>query len=237
MSGFAPILLIIILGVVGILGYLILNPRISTPSPLPTPTQTPDSAAYWKTYSNAEVGISLKYPESWITESYEIASADLHGVIVLKNRLKSYEPAPGAIGISYWDNSSNFTLEKFEKNHAREAGGIIVYYPEAKTVALTSTTAYYTEKADCHPVLCSKYILPIKNKIFDISVFTETPDDKSTIDQILSTFKFLDGTSKGKGCYYNGVEYKEGERFSAEDGCNTCFCNNGEVACTLIACQ
>ena len=39
-----------------------------------------------------------------------------------------------------------------------------------------------------------------------------------------------------KSCVYEGNTYKPGESFPSGDGCNTCTCNNGEVACTLIAC-
>jgi hypothetical protein len=40
-----------------------------------------------------------------------------------------------------------------------------------------------------------------------------------------------------KSCQYNGKTYKPGESFLAEDGCNRCSCENGKVACTLMACQ
>ena len=38
-------------------------------------------------------------------------------------------------------------------------------------------------------------------------------------------------------CTYNGKEYKEGEGFESTDGCNSCSCQNGEVVCTLMACE
>ena len=38
-------------------------------------------------------------------------------------------------------------------------------------------------------------------------------------------------------CNYNGTPHQAGESFPAEDGCNTCTCQeNGSVACTLIGC-
>lgn len=40
-----------------------------------------------------------------------------------------------------------------------------------------------------------------------------------------------------KTCTYDGIEYSEGDGFPSEDGCNTCSCTNGEVACTLMACN
>lgn len=38
------------------------------------------------------------------------------------------------------------------------------------------------------------------------------------------------------GCEYNGMMYKTGESFMDSDGCNTCFCSNGAIACTLKFC-
>ena len=38
-------------------------------------------------------------------------------------------------------------------------------------------------------------------------------------------------------CTYGGVEYKNGDTWSAGDGCNDCSCTDGYVACTDRACQ
>ncbi len=38
-------------------------------------------------------------------------------------------------------------------------------------------------------------------------------------------------------CTYAGKTYKLGESFRATDGCNSCTCSNGQVACTLVACN
>lgn len=40
--------------------------------------------------------------------------------------------------------------------------------------------------------------------------------------------------NKTKSCTFNGAEYKHGETF--KNDCNTCSCNNGEAACTLMGC-
>ena len=37
-------------------------------------------------------------------------------------------------------------------------------------------------------------------------------------------------------CVYNGVTYQDGDGFPSSDGCNSCGCNNGDVACTERAC-
>jgi hypothetical protein len=112
----------------------------------------------------------------------------------MKHSSKQYGPEPGAVSISYWDNPNSLTIEEFENVHTGPAGGIQLFYPTAKIVTLASINSYYTEQADCAPVNCSKYVIPYKNKIYDISIFTRTLEDsdKAIIDLSLFTFKFLD---------------------------------------------
>lgn len=38
-------------------------------------------------------------------------------------------------------------------------------------------------------------------------------------------------------CPYQGWSYEDGENFEAGDGCNMCICNDGEIACTEMACE
>ena len=40
-----------------------------------------------------------------------------------------------------------------------------------------------------------------------------------------------------KSCQYGGKTYKSGEGFTADDGCNSCTCIDGNVGCTLMACE
>ena len=40
-----------------------------------------------------------------------------------------------------------------------------------------------------------------------------------------------------KGCLYNGQNYQNGQGFPADDGCNSCSCVDGQVACTTMACD
>ena len=45
------------------------------------------------------------------------------------------------------------------------------------------------------------------------------------------------GGSPGGSCTYDGQTYADGSSFPATDGCNTCSCSSGVVACTLMACE
>ena len=40
-----------------------------------------------------------------------------------------------------------------------------------------------------------------------------------------------------KTCLYGGKTYKSGDGFKSTDGCNSCSCEDGQVACTLMACE
>jgi len=44
------------------------------------------------------------------------------------------------------------------------------------------------------------------------------------------------GGCGGNPCVYGGVTYSDGASFASTDGCNTCGCSNGTVACTARAC-
>jgi hypothetical protein len=41
----------------------------------------------------------------------------------------------------------------------------------------------------------------------------------------------------GTPCEVDGVTYADGDTWTCADGCNTCACENGAVASTLMACE
>lgn len=49
--------------------------------------------------------------------------------------------------------------------------------------------------------------------------------------------KTVESIPNAKGCLYNGMTYKSGDGFKSDDGCNSCSCVDGQVACTLMACE
>ena len=40
-----------------------------------------------------------------------------------------------------------------------------------------------------------------------------------------------------RGCAYGGTKYADGDAFASTDGCNSCSCDDGSVACTEIGCD
>lgn len=42
---------------------------------------------------------------------------------------------------------------------------------------------------------------------------------------------------EAKRCEYNGWAYADKETYESIDGCNVCFCSNGETICTEKQCE
>ena len=47
---------------------------------------------------------------------------------------------------------------------------------------------------------------------------------------------YITNRSSSISCVYNGKTYQNGQGFPSTDGCNTCSCSNGQIACTLMYC-
>ena len=73
-----------------------------------------------------------------------------------------------------------------------------------------------------------KHSIPPKHLVITFSVL---------IACVLSACPSGEEPVPGEGCDYNGKSYQVGEGFPSADGCNSCSCtNDGQVACTLVAC-
>ncbi len=166
-----------------------------TPTPIVVATPTPDLTANWKTYKNEEAGISFKYPNDWTAEPFNVSGyAAYHGIANLKIKGREYGPEPGTVWITYWDNPDNLDLKEFEQKYTGASGkGPGLYYIEAEKSTISGVASYYTEKADCEPVFCSKYIVSYKNKIYDVAISgSASIEEGQIVNLILSTFKFLE---------------------------------------------
>lgn len=212
-------------------------PTGTSPTPTPTvtlqPTPTPDPTADWETYSNQEVGVTFKYPHE-----------------LRLSRCKD--------GVHLFAANQTFTEDPSQYCETPQFGAINFNF--SSSAALTSGYGKSTDfKTTNTPIIVDgvsanretvEKISGKENPAPDFGIFVTFQKGKyyfaldtldkiyiSVFDQILSTFKFSDGTASKKSCQYNGVEYKDGENFDATDGCNKCFCSDGNVGCTLIACQ
>ncbi len=90
-SGFAPLIILLIVALIGAIGYFAfknITPKVQIPftpsspvaSPLPT-TQTADPTADWKTYINPNDSYSFKYPDGGELSDYQ--ENDYSGVQIL----------------------------------------------------------------------------------------------------------------------------------------------------------
>jgi hypothetical protein len=73
-KGFAPVLIILTLAILGVAGFLILksvsNTKVTSPSPTPIST-----FSNWKTFKNDSLGFSFKYPADWLSDSSRVFPA------------------------------------------------------------------------------------------------------------------------------------------------------------------
>lgn len=113
-KGFAPILIVLLIAVVGIGGYLIYTnysndrsnqtkssptPVVTTQTPQSTPSTTPaDETANWKTYTNTKLKLEFKYPTSWIIKDLQKPSEEIDEKIESKG-------SEGDIDIVAWNEA------------------------------------------------------------------------------------------------------------------------------------
>jgi len=165
---------------------------IVTPRSIPTPT--PDPTANWKTDSTA--GISFKYPPNWVYKKFDIPGrAELHGLVQLTPENYQSDISVMPLFIMYWDNPEGLTIEQYDKKINQGAAMLYpLYNSKAQLLTLGNLTAQYEPEGDCSPFPCHKYVVSAQNKIWEISSqYTNNPNEfKPAVDQILSTFRFLD---------------------------------------------
>lgn len=196
-KGFAPLIIVIMLALVGVVGYLAFQ-NTQLRKVLPTPTQTPsstasitatqvtptvkptaDPTANWKTYLNTSSKYSIKYPADWGIEN---VSAGGNGALSSDARY-----------IQIWYKVS--TPDKAYGNLGIEEIGII---PPSEEKLLT-----VEKRLDSGLILkCNSDFtndsktwcwikVPSKEAYLNIQVFMGQDNfANETYNQILSTFKF-----------------------------------------------
>ena len=141
------------------------------PTPIATPTPTPDPTADWKTYTNYDYGFSFKYPtEITVKEEFLYDSKSIF--------TKSEKPL-----MLYLKDSSNKSLIYIDPELPLSTG--IVKEHGTKLLGTISVNYEKYENTTHYSKLGNK-TLPL----FSIDVYTSRPE----IDQILSTFKFIEPT-------------------------------------------
>lgn len=181
-----------------------ISPTIQAPSPSsqivsPTPKTVssislpPDETAGWKTYTNNTYGFSIKYPIDWLIKcnepTNEWLSADICNIATPNTKFDHGERISGAgigIGIEKPNPNYNSLEEKVafdEKNYQYKSVSKIINGTKGYLLTSNTNNAFVTKTTD-YFIIISWFPL---NKANPLS---------TTIDQILSTFKFVDQTSQ-----------------------------------------
>lgn len=199
-------LLILLLAASATAAYFYLNPqanearKIANQQDNPTQiTTTPENIlASWNSYEDQEHLISFKYPPSWTAQPLDIDGGNGIATISDPNILN---PQPGiddwVVLIKYQNNENRLSLKEYHEDIRTQSAprGMMPpnYYSEsAENITLDGHSTTILKNQNCEPAQCDKYLIPINDKIFEISVFTDnlTEQSKETINQILSTFQF-----------------------------------------------
>lgn len=208
----------LVLILIFISGFMLLqNNSTKTLPPTPTPTKVVDETANWKKYSDTKFNITFMYPPSWnITTSnngFTLIPLD-------KKQNKDYINYP-PISISFENNSSNLSLEKWqEEKNAPDSGNQVHNYvsPKTEKTTINGNPAYINKiGATCEPSGCYEVFILGNGKIwilknYDFSgsipvgnypngqfkiLYTKNDiqANQKIFDLILSTFKFTDQNS------------------------------------------
>jgi len=189
---FAPILVLIILGMIGVVAYLILKPQTPSlyPSPTPTASQAPNGdLANWKTYTNFEANYTIKYPEYYKVEELEIFGTKEKNLRLIFSSVKTR-----SIRISKHLNKDRESPEEFAKDLY-----IANTFGQKEPIIGKDLLFENTLVANINALKVSGLwddfviLVPLKDMIYEFSA-SGFSDKKglNEFDQILSTFQFLD---------------------------------------------
>lgn len=207
------ILLLASLGSFGIFAYQ----NYFTQKPLPTvsptpPTSTPDETANWKTYTNSQAGFSIKYPADVFVyqgnpqQESQFWSNKINGGAPLELGqdgiwLNMSFSNPGAIMTDFYNKIINLRINETISQSA------ITKLANINSDGVAGATYHQGIPPDFtgEPAYTYEAVWIKGNLVYrlSLSAFTESnlQTYKTTFDQILSTFKFLDHT-----CPVNGWE-------------------------------
>ncbi len=202
------LMVLLLVGLVGYGGYYFGKyysapvARQIVPSPLaipvnPTPVAPIDPTARWKTYTNSLLGIEFKYPSDWSEEKIDENNLRLVSPDVLKEAGAS--PTNGAmIDISFRKIRETVDQLYDRVKDGNDAGGPLVFN-KTKTSFQGKPTVTFEEKSALLENSLTKVTAVItESGIYTIRLqtFDKEQTERQMLDQILSTFKFVDSTTQ-----------------------------------------
>ena len=195
-KGIAPVLIAIIIGLVTVSSYIFFKKNTS-PSQLDTATSPPKHpATEWSLYTNEEGKYQVSYPSSWRaqkgnpTQLYSYSAEDTNNghfdPILDKDKVK----------IEIWTNSQEFdTLESFVEEREREeklSGGKLSTDYLPITVGNQEGLKKIETLGGDFRILVIYLQNPITKLFHTMAVYPRYDISQNIVDQILSTFEFLE---------------------------------------------
>lgn len=168
-AGFAPIIVVLLLILVGAGAYLLGVQRrfIQKPSPSPAPTPTSDPTANWKTYISSDM--TFKYPSNWT----------ISGFVITSDTKK--------ISIYIAPKDSTLMNECMQETSSAAGNGYFV----RRFSRISSGKMCQTDDTTAREI----WVIPTKSAYSPGIAFRYSSSDsvyaESVFGQILSTFKFL----------------------------------------------
>jgi len=166
-----------------------------------------DETADWKTYKNEKYGIEFQYPNSWILNDGETSTDQTKGFIQINisngiggREDESVSPCqPGVASILYQVGKLRDSQQTFEdfvnfQIENPERGLPPTIKPKLISTMIGGQDALKIEEAFDNCTTELYYIDQSLSRYTTISSIADKNDDKLVINQILSTFKFINST-------------------------------------------
>lgn len=218
-KGFSSLIIIFLglalIGIIGVGGYYFSKPRVTPdkvknspglPQLVQSVTQPSETTSIWKTYSNEEIGFSIKYPDNWV-------SVKPKGKIPYPGYGKPegmFTVGFGDPGIKNEDNTEPEVFMLVELNsqitktpvddltkilYLKETSGFVSSLPERDSNWLTRTvdgvTAKFTVHKMCQSGFCHIVVFQKGNRIFALEMNQGNQDEIDIFDKMIDSFKFL----------------------------------------------
>lgn len=200
--GFAPILIVVILGAISVVGYLILKPLL-TPSPPPsyttppihTPTPTPDLTTNWETYTNQRFSYSIRYPRDFTINSLEQPKG--------KEDIVQFKKSENGRGVEFFVSVSGDEFSKELYLTYKASYEQLIQNNEPLSTEMNNVSAEYNkmliEGYQAYQLTLSSEASIVSNVLFEkdgliftFQLISDGPYDIEVFEQALSTFQFLE---------------------------------------------